>query len=159
MTSFASTGSKKLFKAQKAAALAQALVAGPAAVIESFKNAGGYPWGIVPAALMAAQNATQVAAIKGTSMSGGGSAPRVGGGGGSTSTPRAATPGAIQSLGSNFDNQQAAPQSVINFNIAGDVIGETAELVLTRVRELVENNDAILIPPNSRQAAELEPQT
>ena len=47
--------SKKMFKFQKAFALAQAAMALPAAVIEGFKNAGGYPWGLIPAAAMAAQ--------------------------------------------------------------------------------------------------------
>ena len=78
---------RAMFSVQKALALANAAVTLPSAVIKSFENGGGYPWGLVPAALMAAQGAAQIASISGASFGGGGgSAPSVGGGGG-TSPP------------------------------------------------------------------------
>lgn len=64
--------SKTMFKVNKAAALAQATVALPSAVLQSFQNAGGYPWGIIPAGLMLATGLSQIQAIKSTTFSGGG---------------------------------------------------------------------------------------
>lgn len=63
MTAGTEAQSKAMFEIHKAASLAQAVVSLPAAVIESFKNAGGYPWGIAAAAAMAATGAVQIAAI------------------------------------------------------------------------------------------------
>lgn len=61
-----------LFKLWKAAALANALVSLPSAIIRSYENAGGYPWGIVPATLMALAGAAQIKQIVGTSQAHGG---------------------------------------------------------------------------------------
>ena len=74
--------SKKMFKLQKAAALAQAVVALPAAVIDSYRNAGGYPWGLIPAGLMLAAGLSEINAIKSAQFGGGGGGARGGGGGG-----------------------------------------------------------------------------
>ena len=74
--------SKKMFKIQKAAAMAQAVVALPAAVIDSYRNAGGYPWGLIPAGLMLAAGLSEINAIKSTSFGGGGGGGKRGGGGG-----------------------------------------------------------------------------
>lgn len=72
---------KGLFEVQKAFALANAAVTLPSAVIKSFENGGGYPFGIIPAALMAAEGASQIAAIQSSSFGGGASAPSISGGG------------------------------------------------------------------------------
>lgn len=72
--------SKKMFKVQKAAALAQAVVALPASVMSSFQNGGGYPWGLIPAGLMLAQGLNEINTIKSSTFGGGG------GGGGGLST-------------------------------------------------------------------------
>ena len=48
----------------KAAAISQALAAGAVATMESYRNAGGYPWGIVPALAMGAATALQVETIR-----------------------------------------------------------------------------------------------
>jgi len=74
-----------LFGLQKALSLANVAVTLPSAVIKSFENGGGFPFGLIPAGLMAAQGAAQIAAISGSSLGGGASAPSVGGGGGGTS--------------------------------------------------------------------------
>ena len=81
MLSNLSKTSKAAFEVQKAFSLAKAITTLPSAIIDSFNNGGGYPWGIIPAALMAAQGAQQIAAIK-SSTFGGGSVRGVGGGGG-----------------------------------------------------------------------------
>lgn len=77
-----STQSKAMFKIQKAFALANALVTLPDAVLQSFRNGGGYPWGLIPAGLMLAQGLQQINAIRSASFSGGGTAARPSGGGG-----------------------------------------------------------------------------
>ena len=66
MTNASKTQSRAMFNLNKAAALAHAMVALPPAVIESYRNAGGYPWGIIPAGLMAAAGAAEIAKITST---------------------------------------------------------------------------------------------
>lgn len=66
--------SKGIFKIGQGLALAQAAIALPTAVMESFKNGGGYPWGLAPAAAMAATGLKNIQAIKNASVGGGGSA-------------------------------------------------------------------------------------
>jgi len=72
LSSGVAQNSKTMFKINKASALAQASAELPAAVISSFKNAGGYPWGLIPAGLMLATGLAQIQAIKSTTFSGGG---------------------------------------------------------------------------------------
>ncbi len=150
---------KKLFGIQKAASLAQAVVALPAAVIESFKNAGGYPWGIAPAAAMAAAGAKQIATIKSSSFGGGGSGSGVGaiGGGGSGSS---GTPAIDSSLGRAFDPETAVAGSGqnITIQIAGDVYSQDAEQFTDKIVSAVQkytDADGILFLNNSAQAVEL----
>lgn len=74
--------SKKVFEVGKALSLAQATVSLPSAVIKSFENGGGYPWGLVPAAAMLATGLKNIQTIKNTKFGGGGGTPSIGGGGG-----------------------------------------------------------------------------
>jgi len=53
-------------KFQKKIALMQAFVDVPAAVMATFRNMGGWPWGIVPAAIMSGIGAVKINAIKNT---------------------------------------------------------------------------------------------
>ncbi|MBL4832653.1 MAG: hypothetical protein JKY26_01655 [Pseudomonas sp.] len=64
MASQMSGQSKTAFKIAKAAALAQAAIALPSAVLQSFQNGGGFPWGLIPAGLMLAKGAMQISKIK-----------------------------------------------------------------------------------------------
>lgn len=59
---------KGIFKLTKTLALAQAVISLPAAVMESFKNGGGYPWGLIPAALMTARGLSEIQTIRSTNM-------------------------------------------------------------------------------------------
>ena len=70
MSQLTTSSSKKIFKLGKAASLASTAVSTYSAVIETFKNAGGYPWGIAPAAAMAAVGAVQMQNIKSQQFSG-----------------------------------------------------------------------------------------
>lgn len=100
--------SKKIFKIGQTLALAQAAVALPTAVMESFKNGGGYPWGLVPAATMLATGLKNIQSIKSASFDGGGASASLsgGGGGGGFSQPTLPT-------------TPAAQQNVNTFEIAG----------------------------------------
>ena len=99
--------SKGIFKIGKGLALAQAAIALPTAVMESFKNGGGYPWGLVPAAAMAATGLKNIQAIKNASIGGSsGTAYTGGGGSGGGASPTLPT------------TPQSAP-TVGNFEIAG----------------------------------------
>lgn len=51
------------FAREKTANIIQATIAGLLAAVESFKNGGGFPWGLIPMALSAATTAGQIAAI------------------------------------------------------------------------------------------------
>ena len=79
--------SRELPEAIPRETLAKAVVALPSAVMLSFSNGGGYPWGLIPAALMAAQGLKQISAIKSASFGGGGSVASVSGGSTSPSSP------------------------------------------------------------------------
>lgn len=104
MLSNAAKTSKKAFEVQKAFSLAKAVATLPSAVIDSFNNGGGYPWGLIPAALMTAAGIQQINAIKSSSFGGGGSVPNVSGGSTSPSAPvvsglppgTTATPGGLE---------------------------------------------------------------
>lgn len=87
LISFGQGQSKEIFNIGKKLALAQAAISLPTAVIESFKNGGGYPWGLIPAAAMAAQGLQQINAIRSTTFDGGGAGgASIGGGAGGTSS-------------------------------------------------------------------------
>ena len=51
------------FAREKTANIIQATIAGVLAAVESFKNGGGFPWGLIPMALSAATTAAQIAVI------------------------------------------------------------------------------------------------
>lgn len=152
--------SKKMFKVQKAFNIAKTAVNLPSAVIESFNNAGGYPWGIPPAAAMAAQGLKSMSDIKKTTFGGGGSTSSVSGGGGAPTIPSLPGGGGAVGLGDTggqFDqsNSTNTPTTQITFNVTGDIVGDNGETILEKMRTLISENDAVLIEPGSRQAAEL----
>jgi hypothetical protein len=72
--------SRKVFEVGKALSLAQATVSLPSAVIKSFENGGGYPWGLVPAGAMLATGLKNIQTIRSTKLGGGGGAPSISGG-------------------------------------------------------------------------------
>lgn len=85
---------KKHFDRQKKLNLALAAASLPMSVLESFRNGGGYPWGLVPAGLMAAAGLKQINNIRKASFSGGSSGASsnvsAGSSAASTSPPQAA---------------------------------------------------------------------
>jgi predicted phage tail protein len=59
---------RSLFGKSKAAAIAAVIIETASAVIKSFNNGGGFPWGLIPAAAMAAAGAAQIIKIKNTNV-------------------------------------------------------------------------------------------
>lgn len=51
------------FAREKTANIIQATIAGVLAAVESFKNGGGFPWGLIPMAMSASTTALQIAVI------------------------------------------------------------------------------------------------
>lgn len=74
MTAGVASENKKMFEVNKALALAEAAITLPSAVLKSFNNAGGYPWGIAPAAAMAATGLAKIQAIESAQFGGGAAA-------------------------------------------------------------------------------------
>jgi len=122
--------SKTAFKVQKAAALANAIVALPSAVMQSFNNGGGYPWGLIPAGLMLAQGIKQISSIKSASFGGGGSVSSVSGG---STSPSAPVTGGLPpgSTATPEGGERPAPQRV-SITLEGRGFGKDD------VRELIE---------------------
>jgi len=88
MLSNMSKTSRTAFEIQKAYSLAKAIAALPSAVMDSYNNGGGYPWGLIPAGLMLATGLQQINSIRSTSFGGGGAPAAVSGcGGTSPSSP------------------------------------------------------------------------
>lgn len=98
LINFGQGQSRKIFEIGKKLALAQATVSLPSAVIDTFKNNGGMPWGLVPAAAMAATGLKNIQTIKSTTFDGGGSVPSVGAGGSATIPQMPEAPEQVQSL-------------------------------------------------------------
>lgn len=146
--------SKKMFSLQKAFALANAAVTLPDAVLQSFRNGGGYPWGLIPAGLMAAQGAAQISAINSSSFGGGGGAASVPGGGGSMpSAPTAAPlPQGARATPNNLEQQ-----GVTTIQFLGPVYGfdDLEDVVVGIVQDASENKDVVLISQTSRNGQEL----
>jgi len=127
-TSAMATQNKGIFKINKALALANAAVTLPDAILQSFKNGGGYPWGLIPAGLMAAQGAAQISAIRSASFGGGGGSP----------APVSGSPIAPSRIGSDLNpaplpTQQATQSKLVTINL-----GDGGLLPKDAVRNLIE---------------------
>jgi tape measure domain-containing protein len=133
--------SRKVFEVGKALALAQATVALPSAVIQSYNNAGGYPWGLIPAAAMLATGLKNIQTIKNTKFggaTGGGATAGSGGGGGG------ASPGLPTTAGSQEQFQQ---KRVI------DIRGIDKDSLITgqQLVDLLKTDDNVVVALNGAQ--------
>lgn len=135
------SGAEKLFKLNQGLALAQAAVSLPTAVMESFRNGGGYPWGLIPAGLMLAEGLAQIATIKSQSFSSGGggvSVPSIGGGGAQP------VPGAPLDNISQFYEPDAQPNNQLQIEISMRDYSDDALLTGKQVNGLIEQiNEAL----------------
>lgn len=134
--------SKKIFKVGQTLALAQAAVALPTAVLESFKNGGGYPWGLIPAAAMAATGLKSIQQIRsaGSGLGGGGGgsvpAPSIGSGGGGGGSP---------SIPTTASAQQVEQRRVYELRgVAGN-----DKITVDQFRELMEQDGAVVVLSDS----------
>ena len=149
-----SGNNKVLFELNKGFALSNAAVSLPSAVLDSFKNGGGYPWGLVPAGLMLAKGLALISQISSASYGGGNSASgtSIGGGGGSASYYETAPPAPTEPPIS-ADTEK----STLTVQFLGDVYGleDFQDTVIRTIRDAVTDKDEIIIRANSRQAVEL----
>jgi hypothetical protein len=61
---------KKMFEQDKALRLAQTAMSGAQSIVSTFASAGGWPWGLIPAGIMAGLIATQMSMIASQNMPG-----------------------------------------------------------------------------------------
>lgn len=150
MTAGVAQQNRAMFETNKALALANAAVALPDAVLQSFRNGGGYPMGLVPAGLMLATGLAQMNAIRSASFGGGASAPSVAG---STPAPPTTNVPAV-----NPTQEPERSGSSITIQFTGDVFGwddYIQEKVIGGIKEAVRDHDEVIIERGSRNASEL----
>ena len=150
------THSKRAFEVGKVAAMSQAAVSGALAVMDAWKSgmSTGGPWApLVAVAYAAAAAANAVNLINNIRKQ------TFGGGGGAPISPSQGSSG-ISPVGLGGGTpQQPAPssQTLVNVNITGVVTQSVADQIIEEIRDAIGTRDAIIIPQNSRQAADLMP--
>lgn len=130
------SNNRKQFDRQKKLSLASSIAALPSAVIQSFQNGGGYPWGLVPAGLMLATGLMNINKIKSSSYSGGGSV------GGSVSAGGGSAPSAPTG-GSGGGEESRLTVEGLNTNSLFD--GETVRTLSERLLEHQRNGGTVMI--------------
>lgn len=137
--------SKGIFKIGQTLALAQAAVALPTAVLESFKNGGGYPWGLIPAGLMLANGLQQINSIKNAGKG-------LGGGGGSVSVPSLGGGASASTQIPTTAAQAELTQQRRIIDLRG--VASTDKLTVAQFAALMEDDGAIVTLENARIDAE-----
>jgi len=155
MTQGVASNNKKMFELNKKLALADAMVNLPDAVIKSFNNAGGYPWGLIPAGLMLATGLARIAEIRSATFEAGGTAPSLLGQGGGGSTVN--TVPIVPPVPDPAEQQgQREPERVVQIIIGGPVDRQyLREALLPALRDEIDESDATFISANSAQAREI----
>lgn len=126
--------SRKVFETGKALALAQAAISLPSAVIESFKNSGGMPWGLPAAGAMLATGLKNIQMIKSAKFGGGANAgASVGSGGGS---------GGLPTTNSASGNEEAFKQKQV-IEIRG--IGPDSLITGSQLAEILGRDDNVIV--------------
>jgi tape measure domain-containing protein len=137
--------SKKIFKIGQTLALAQAAVALPSAVLQSFQNGGGYPWGLVPAAAMLATGLKNIQQIKSAGAGLGG-----GGGGGSASASIGGG-SAISSIPTSSNSVEPLMQQKKIYDLRG--VKADDKISVSAMAALLEDDGAIVLIENAREDA------
>lgn len=137
--------SKKIFKVGQTLALAQAAVALPSAVLQSFQNGGGYPWGLIPAAAMLATGLKNIQNIKQAGSGLGG------GGGGSVPTPSLGGGGGSGSINTNqgVQAEQAQQRRIYDFRN----VKASDKIPVSALAELLEDDGAVVVLESARDDA------
>ena len=164
MTAGVANHSRKMFEVNKALALAQAVVALPSAVMQSFENGGGYPWGLIPAGLMLATGLQQINAIKNAKF-GGGTTPSLAGStptynnvpvtnGNSQNTGEPGTGGGmkVEIVTTVIGSDPNAVATELNRQLEDK---QTVRKIITSVREVSKEEDLSVVDPSSRNAMDI----
>lgn len=146
LSSLMNSGSKKLFRIGKVAAIANAIVNTAEGVTKALAQGGAFAAPM--AAAVAAAGAVQIATIKSQTFGGGGT---VSTGGIGSSTPNVFRP-AQPTI-----PQAAEPESRgLTVNINGDVTGLSADDIAESLRNYITETDFVLIESNSRNGSVLK---
>ncbi len=121
---------KEGFEIQKAASLASAVAELPSAVMSSFKNGGGFPWGLAPAGEMLATGLKQISSIASTSYKSKTSSASVGG---ASAAPRIPTASTLPAQSLPDLGQATSKPKEVNITLNG------AGYSRDNVRELIES--------------------
>lgn len=137
--------SSRLFKVQKAFAIANAVVNVAEGITSALRLP--FPANLAAAAKVAAFGAIQVAKIKATNPGGGAAAPSLGGAGGAGGQA-----GGIPDQTPAF--QQQEPQRIAQVVVQGNLFStrETADWLIEQLSDAVNNRDVVFINGQSRQA-------
>jgi len=157
MLANAAKTNKAAFELQKGSALANAVVTLPSAVMKSFDNGGGYPFGLIPAGLMLKAGTDQINSIKNSSFGGGGGAPSISGGG-STSPSSPVASGLPAGTTALPDRGEEPRAGVTNIALVGQdktFTGEQIDAIFEEISDALERGDRVLFSSDSRQALEL----
>lgn len=148
ITAAGAQNSRKMFELNKIAGIANATISTAQGATKALE--WGYPMGPIFAALIVAAGAAQIAAINSTSFEGGGggTTPSMAGGGGTVNgfPVDSSTPTEIANT-----REQVGATIIIN----GDINSNNAETLLRDLKELINDQDFVLIENTSRQASEL----
>lgn len=145
------------FEIGKAAAISQTVIDTYRAAQGAYAALAGIPLvgpalGAAAAAAAIVVGLARVQQIKSTAFGGG----SIGGGGGAPTFDANPSTGVPTAPASPLQGQQApSQQTVINVNITGVVTQTVLDQMLDGIRDAIDNNDAVIIGANSRQAAQL----
>lgn len=149
MTAGVATSNREMFELNKVAAIANAAVKLPSAVMSSLE---AYPWpfNLVAAGATLAAGLSQIGAINSAQFNSSTSAPSIGGGGATPVTNVAPTLNAL-------DSQQQQSGGTVQVTIEGNVIGneEFANYLADSLKDKIDSGDLVIISGNSRQAQEI----
>ena len=141
MLSNAAKQNKEAFELQKAFALANAIATLPSAVMKSFDNGGGYPWGLIPAGLMLAQGLQQINSIRSTSFGSKSASGAAISGGTSPSAPVASgLPEGSTALPDRSEQQQ---EKVVRYVVEGESAHSNS------MRDFIKNLESTLVDMGS----------
>lgn len=151
----AASHSKKMFKLTKKLGIAEA-TANMFSGAERTWSTYPYPYNIPMTALHVAGSLTRIAKLKKTSFSSASTGGASGGGGGSVSTPTIRTPSVLDSGYSNVSNIDQSSKRPLTINFYGDVVGDSADFILEKMAEKVNDLDYVLFDSTSRTVTDIQ---
>ncbi len=150
LTKSAAGSNKKMFNLNKEFTLANAVMEMPGAVMSAFAKGGGYPWGLIPAALTAATSLSHIADIKKSTFTSTSPSSSASGGGGGSYAP---------DIAPDTSDTTQEPAVTKNIYVIGTVVspdGFVRDVIAPELQTLISDEDLELIPAGSRQYEELQ---